>query len=110
MLIREKMKTYTILLALVSCVSLKAKCQDASNLKLKDFHPVSIYKIPETNIEIAKYPVIDFHSHDYPKSNMAVDEWVRTMDKVGIQKTIILSYSAGAGFDSVVDKYSRYKD
>ena len=59
---------------------------------------------------MAKYPVIDFHSHDYPKSDADVDEWVRTMDKVGIQKTIILSYSAGSRFDSVVRKYSRYKD
>ena len=110
MLIGEKMKVHTILLGLIPGISSPAYCQDVSNLKLKDFHPVSIYKIPETKIETAKYPVIDFHSHDYPKSNSAVDEWVRTMDKVGIQKTIILSYSAGAGFDSVVEKYTRYKD
>jgi len=104
------MKIQTILLALIPGIWSSVYCQDASNLKLKDFHPVSIYKVPATNIEIAKYPVIDFHSHDYPKSNAAVDEWVRTMDKVGIQKSIILSYSAGARFDSVVDKYARYKD
>ncbi|HET9824415.1 MAG TPA: amidohydrolase family protein, partial [Chitinophagaceae bacterium] len=53
---------------------------------------------------------IDFHSHDYPKSNAEVDAWVRTMDKVGIQKTIILSYSSGSRFDSLVQKYSRYRD
>jgi uncharacterized protein len=104
------MKIHTIILVPIVGIWSSAFCQAASDLKLKDFRPVSIYKIPETNIEIAKYPVIDFHSHDYPKSNAAVDEWVRTMDKVGIQKTIILSYSAGARFDSVVDKYARYKD
>lgn len=104
------MTKHTILLAIVVGILSLANGQDVNNLKLKDFHPVSIYKIPETNVEIAKYPVIDFHSHDYPKSNLAVDEWVRTMDKVGIQKSIILSYSTGARFDSVVEKYSRYKD
>jgi uncharacterized protein len=110
MLSMKKVKILTIMLALIVGICSSALCQDASNLKLKDFRPVSIYKIPETDVEIAKYPVIDFHSHDYAKSKAAVDEWVRTMDKVGIQKTIILSYSAGPRFDSLVDKYARYKD
>ena len=87
-----------------------AICQDVDALKLKDFRPVSIYKIPQTNIERAKYPVIDFHSHDYPKTDEQVDEWVRTMDQVGIAKSTILSYSTGSRFDSVVEKYKRYKD
>ena len=49
--------------------------------------------------------MIDFHSHDYPKTDAEVDEWVKTMDEVGIAKSIILSYSTGARFDSVVEKY-----
>jgi len=83
--------------------------QDVNNLKLRDFRPVSIYKIPKTNIERSKFPVVDFHSHDYPKSDGEVDRWVQTMDRIGIAKTMILSYSTGARFDSVVDKYARYK-
>ncbi len=78
-------------------------CQDVNNLKLKDYRPVSIYKVPQTKIEKAKYPVTDFHSHDYPKTDAGVDEWVKTMNETGIAKTIILSYSTGAGFDSVVE-------
>lgn len=84
--------------------------QDINQLKLKDFKPVSIYKIPATQVVSAKYPVTDFHSHDYPKTDSAVDAWVKTMDEAGIEKTIILSYTTGAGFDSVVKKYARYKD
>ena len=84
--------------------------QDPGNLKLKDFHPVSIYKTPQVKVEKAKYPVTDFHSHDYPKTDAGVDAWVKTMDQTGIAKTIILTYSTGAGFDSLVEKYSRYKD
>jgi len=82
----------------------------ADTLKLKDFKPVSIYKTPQTKIEKAKYAVIDFHSHDYAKSNEEVDQWVKTMDEVGISKTMILTYSTGARFDSLIDKYARYKD
>ena len=84
--------------------------QDPGALKLKDYHPVSIYKTPQTKIEKAKFAVTDLHSHDYPKSDAEIDEWVQTMDEVGIAKTIILSYRTGTGFDSVVDKYARYKD
>jgi len=92
------------------CLSLVVSAQDPENLKLKDFRPVSIYKIPQSNLVKAKYPVTDFHSHDYPETDNGVDEWVKTMDEAGIAKTIILSYKTGAGFDSVVDKYARYKD
>ena len=84
--------------------------QDMDNLKLKDYRPVSIYKVPQTKIEKAKFPVIDFHSHDYPKSDAEVDAWVKRMDEANISKTMILSYATGAKFDSIVNKYSRYKD
>ena len=87
-----------------------AICQNINDLKLKDFRPVSIYKTPQTKIERAKYPVIDFHSHDYPKTGEQIDEWVKIMDQIGIARSIILSYSTGARFDSVVEKYQRYKD
>ncbi|MCK6501334.1 MAG: hypothetical protein L6Q38_17785, partial [Nitrospira sp.] len=60
-------------------------------LLLKDYRPKSIYRIPETRVPKARYPVIDVHSHDYTPSNADVDRWVRTMDEVGIEKTIILS-------------------
>ena len=98
------------LLILLQSFTTIAICQDVDTLKLKDFRPVSIYKIPQTNVERAKYPVIDFHSHDYPKTAEQVDEWVKTMDQVGIAKSTILSYSTGSRFDSVVEKYKRYKD
>ena len=89
--------------------SFNGYCQEV-NLKLKDFRPVSIFNIPRTNVVKAKYPVIDFHSHDYPRTDKALDEWVKTMDAAGIERTIILSFKTGAGFDSVVTKYARYKE
>jgi predicted TIM-barrel fold metal-dependent hydrolase len=84
--------------------------QNVDTLRLKDYRPVTIYKVPHTKIEKAKYPVIDFHSHDYPKTDVEVDQWVKTMNDAGIAKTIILSCATGAALDSAVDKYSRYKD
>ncbi len=100
--------TFICLMFLVFAVA--GNSQDVKNLKLNDFHPISIYHNLHQLVEKAKYGVVDFHSHDYPKTDKEVDEWVKTMDEVGIQKTMILSYSTGNAFDSVVKKYGRYKD
>ena len=82
--------------------------QNADNLLLKNYHPVSIYKIPTANIKKAAFPVIDMHSHDYVQTQQEIDDWVKRMDKLNIKKIIILTYSTGKSFDSLVEKYSRY--
>ncbi|MEP7323651.1 MAG: amidohydrolase family protein [Saprospiraceae bacterium] len=84
--------------------------QSYNDIRLSEYFPVSIYKIPVTQVVKAKYPVIDFHSHDYPKSDAEIDHWVKTMKECNIKKTIILSYATGKVFDSIVQKYARYPD
>jgi len=80
------------------------------DLLLKDFQPVSIYNIPKTKIEKAKYPVVDFHSHPYAKSGEELGKWIRMMDTYGIKKSIILTYATGKAFDSINAIYSKYGD
>jgi hypothetical protein len=80
----------------------------ADSLLLKDYRPVSIYKTSTANITKAAFPIIDMHSHNYASTQQQIDEWVKTMDKLNIEKTMILTYNTGKGFDSVVEKYSRY--
>lgn len=99
-----------VYIVLTSCLTTIAFCQDPKQIKLNDYRPVSIYKVPQTEIKRAKYPVIDVHSHDYAKSDAEIDQWVKTMDELRIEKTLILSYSTGKRFDSVVAKYARYKE
>jgi hypothetical protein len=53
-----------ILTGFTLSIAYTSSSQDVNNLKLKDFRPVSIYKNPKTEIQKAKYPVIDVHSHD----------------------------------------------
>jgi predicted TIM-barrel fold metal-dependent hydrolase len=50
------------------------------------------------------------HSHPYARSEEEVAQWVRTMDEVGIQKTILLTHATGAEFDSLYKVYSKYGD
>lgn len=107
--IKKTFSYHLVMLALGQMISFNTFCQEVNDLKLKDYRPVSIYKTPQSKIEKAKYAVMDFHSHDYPKTNAELDKWVKTMDEAGIAKTMILTYSTGAGFDSAVDKYARYK-
>jgi len=77
---------------------------------LKDYRPQSIYKIPVTQIPKAKYPVIDMHSHPYAKTGQEVDQWVRNMDDVGVEKTLILTMTTGAEFDDILKKYSKHPE
>lgn len=99
-----------IILPFLLCFAGTINCQEFNDITLKNYRPVSIYKVPQTKIEKAKYPVVDFHSHNYPKSDAEVKEWIKTMDAAGIAKSIILSYSTGTGFDSVVERYAPYKE
>ena len=84
--------------------------QNPQEIKLKDYRPKTIYKVPVTIIRKAKFPAVDMHSHDYAKTDEEVDQWVKTMDAAGIEKTIILSGATGSRFDSVYAKYSRYAE
>ena len=80
------------------------------NLRLAEFDPVSLYKVPQTKVEKARYPVIDLHSHPYAESREELDEWVKTMDQAGIEQTAILTYATGEEFDSLYQVYSAYGD
>jgi uncharacterized protein len=77
---------------------------------LKDYRPKSIYKIPVTQIDKAKFPIIDMHSHPYAKTPQQIEEWIKNMDEVGIQKTMILTMTTGTEFDEIYRKYSKYPD
>lgn len=98
-----------ILFVLLACLNSFSQT-DPDHLLLKNYRPVSIYHIPVTIPDHAKFPVIDMHSHPYASNAEEIDNWVTTMDEMGITKTIILTYATGSQFDSLVKAYSKYKD
>src|SRR5215813_11470005 len=85
---------------------------DASPLTilLKDYRPISLYKVPATRIEKAKFPVVDMHSHPYAKTPQQIGEWVKNMDEAGVEKTMILTMTTGKEFDQISRAYSRHGD
>ncbi len=96
--------------ALVAGTGCRVCGQDVESLLLKDYKPVSVFRIPVTSVERAKYPVFDVHSHNYAKNKEEVKEWVKNMDAAGVQVTSILNNSKGESFEALVDKYGDYKD
>jgi predicted TIM-barrel fold metal-dependent hydrolase len=84
--------------------------ESPEELLLKDYRPRSIYRIPQTVVEKAKYPLIDMHTHAYAKTARQVDQWVRTMDEVGIDRVVILSTATGKEFDEIYARFARYPD
>ncbi len=93
-----------------SDVSTAKKAASPETLLLKDYRPQSIYKIPVTEIAKAKFPIIDMHSHPYAKTAAEIDGWVRNMDEVGVEKTMILTMSTGAPFDEIQRKYAKHPE
>ena len=92
------MKNYYHIFLFVAFISTSVRAQE--DILLKDYDPVSIYNTPSTKISKAKFPAVDFHSHPYPKSEREISEWVKTMDRTGVAKSIILTYQTGKSFDS----------
>jgi predicted TIM-barrel fold metal-dependent hydrolase len=87
------------------------KVSSPEDILLKDFKPVSLYKIPITKIQKAKFPVIDMHTHgSYVKTSEEVDGWVKVMDATGVAKAIVLTEAHGAKFDSIVDIFSAHSN
>jgi predicted TIM-barrel fold metal-dependent hydrolase len=99
---------------LVMCCAIEVFSADEKplpeTLLLKDYRPKSVYNVPQTAIDKARYPVIDMHAHDYAKNPEQVAEWIRAMDESGVEKAIVLTMAVGKEFDAVYAKYAKYPD
>lgn len=77
----------------------------ADSLLLKEFRPRSIFKVPKTRISKPKFPIIDVHSHPKVTTKEELDQWVRTMDDCGIERSVIMVAAAGSRFDEWVEVF-----
>lgn len=103
------MKYLIILFNFLAVISATAQT-NPEEILLKDYHPVSIYNIKETKVDKAKFPVIDMHTHPYPKSLQELNAWVINMNDVGVSKCIVMTYAHGNEFDSLVEVFNKYPD
>ena len=102
----------SVILLMVACCAIAVCSADEKpmpeTLLLKDFRPKSVYNVPQTTIDKARYPVIDMHAHDYARTPEQVTEWIRAMDAVGVEKTIVLTMAVGEEFDAIYARYAKY--
>jgi len=84
--------------------------EDPTSLLLRNYRPVSIYKVDRSHISRANYPAIDMHSHPYAHGAEEIAQWIQHMDESGIKKTIILTKSTGTAFDSIYALYKVHGD
>jgi predicted TIM-barrel fold metal-dependent hydrolase len=99
--------------AMMCLVGIMVRAQEAvppDQLLLRDYKPRSIFKIPQTRVEKARFPVIDVHTHVYVTNQAGVDRWVKIMDEVGLERSIILAGSSGKRFDEHVALFSKYPE
>jgi predicted TIM-barrel fold metal-dependent hydrolase len=75
------------------------------SILLMDYAPRSSVIAATSFIPKARYPAIDAHSHNYARTPAEVLEWVKTMDDVGIETSVVLTAATGAKFDSLVEMY-----
>lgn len=54
------------------------------HIRLQDYRPQSIFKIPETSIVKAAFPVIDIHTHAW-QPELDVSKWVARMDDANMR-------------------------
>ena len=82
----------------------------AAELRLVDYRPVSVFKIPVSDIKQASFPVIDMHSHAYVNTVEDLQEWVKNMDENQIEKVVIHTGAYGEEFDAIYDLYKGVSD
>ena len=90
----KRADVYRMGVALIASVVLTgiSSGQNINDLMLKNYRPVSIYKVPVTNIVKAKYPAIDMHTHSsYAQNDQAIVRWIKDMDACGIEKVIVFT-------------------
>lgn len=82
-----------------------AKPGPMDGIAVKDYAPKSSLVLQETFVPKARYPAIDVHAHVLARTPQEVRDWVRTMDEVGIEMSVVLTSATGAQFDKLVELY-----
>ena len=102
----------------------RAETEDAADsqkasLKLEDYEPRSMLRVPETHVARAKYPVIDIHTHitfaKVDKNGVALSaardyaatpqELLAVMDRKNIRSMVDLTGGYGSGLKETIARY-----
>ena len=90
------------------CVTAPLPAQEAGDLRLRDFKPRSMLRVPVHEVEHARFPAIDVHNHvnDARGGDPPIDpaQLVALMDRCNLQTIVILTGGWGERLQAVVDR------
>ncbi|MDD4756622.1 MAG: amidohydrolase family protein [Prolixibacteraceae bacterium] len=69
---------------------------------LKDHAPRSTVVTAETFVPKPKFPAFDSHVHVVARKAEDIADWVKTMDEVGMEKSLVLTGATGEAYDELV--------
>ena len=81
------------------------------SILLKDYTPSSSLVVPETQVQKARVQAIDVRTHTGQSSIRNAEDvaaWVRTMDEVGVETTVVFTGATGAEFDRQAELFKPY--
>jgi predicted TIM-barrel fold metal-dependent hydrolase len=78
---------------------------------LRDWKPMSMLRVPVHQVDRARFPVIDMHTHFNDAEGVAlthapVDEILRVMDACNIERAVILTGMWGERLQAVIDEHA----
>jgi predicted TIM-barrel fold metal-dependent hydrolase len=79
-------------------------------ISARDYAPVSSLVLLEKFVDRARFPAIDIHAHNNARTPEDVAAWVKTMDEVGLETTVVLTGATGEAFDRMVELYLKRAD
>ncbi len=110
----KTLQTIGIIGILSACSSPGTKpaeqAQGQDDILLKNYRPVSLYKVPSTHVDKAAFPAFDAHAHNYAKNETELAQWIKNMDECGIAKSVVLTEASGKIFDSIYNLYSAHSN
>jgi predicted TIM-barrel fold metal-dependent hydrolase len=73
--------------------------------------PLTLLRLPRTNITRAKFPAIDFHVHARELTSVeAYDRFIKLMDSIGMGAIVNLNGGRGEALDAALKLNQPYKD
>ncbi|MEZ5403987.1 MAG: amidohydrolase family protein [Bryobacteraceae bacterium] len=81
-------------------------------IRVKDYAPESSLVVDEHHPAKARFPAIDVHTHtsmNNIRTPADVDAWVKTMDEVGVERSIVFTGATGAEFDRQAKLFGAHK-
>lgn len=86
-------------------------------IRLPEFEPKSMLKLPETRVDRARFPVIDFHTHltggdalggvEGTRDAAPPDEVLPVMDRKNIRTMVNLTGGYGKGLDETIARWDK---